>query len=106
MLAETFRTKYVYCLYGFYHTLRINSGYAISGAQILKRLGTEEKYGSNFRSKGKVDGVVMVNFAPFTIAPDGKATLERVADHIEYIGNVTGREQYAPFPSIEVNCGC
>ena len=48
----------------------------------------------------------MVNFAPFTIAPDGEATLERVADHIEYIGNVTGREQYAQFPSIGVACGC
>lgn len=59
--------------------------------QILQRLGTEEKYGS--RKKGKIDGVVMVNFAPFFVAPDGEATLESVANHIEHIGKIAGREQ-------------
>lgn len=66
--------------------------------QILQRLGTEEKYGSSYRKKGKIDGVVMVNFAPFFVAPDGEATLESVANHIEHIGKIAGREQYV-FPS-------
>jgi len=60
--------------------------------EILQRLGTEEKYGSSYRKKGKIDGVVMVNFAPFFVAPDGEATLESVANHIEHIGKIAGRE--------------
>ncbi|EJC97689.1 uncharacterized protein FOMMEDRAFT_149633 [Fomitiporia mediterranea MF3/22] len=44
------------------------------------------------RWRGKTDGVVMVNFAPYFIAPEGQATLARVADHVEHIGKVAGRE--------------
>lgn len=41
---------------------------------------------------GKNDAVVMVNFAPQFVAPDGKATLQSVAHHVDHVGNVAGRE--------------
>ncbi|EJD40834.1 hypothetical protein AURDEDRAFT_115703 [Auricularia subglabra TFB-10046 SS5] len=50
---------------------------------ILKLLG---------KGKGKKDGVVMVNFAPFFVAAPGNATVEAVADHVDHIGNVAGRK--------------
>ncbi|KAI0075372.1 hypothetical protein K474DRAFT_1664328 [Panus rudis PR-1116 ss-1] len=49
---------------------------------ILKLIGS---------SDNKTDGVVMVNFAPFFVAPEGKADVKAVADHVEHIGNVIGR---------------
>jgi len=49
---------------------------------ILKLIGTGE---------GQKDAVVMVNFAPMFIAPDGRANLHGVADHIEHIANVAGK---------------
>ncbi|KDQ53606.1 hypothetical protein JAAARDRAFT_39293 [Jaapia argillacea MUCL 33604] len=42
--------------------------------------------------KDGVDGVVMVNFAPQFVADDGKATVEVVADHVEHIAKVAGKE--------------
>ena len=36
-----------------------------------------------------------VNFAPTFVAADGNATVQAVADHIEHIGNVAGRQQCA-----------
>lgn len=51
---------------------------------ILSRLGT---------TKDKRDGVVMVNFAPHFIAADGKATVKKVADHVEMIARIAGRKQ-------------
>jgi len=42
-------------------------------------------------SKGKVDGVVMVNFAPQFVGADGNATVEGVADHVEHIADVAGK---------------
>jgi membrane dipeptidase len=35
----------------------------------------------------------MVNFAPFFIAAEGKATVKRVADHVERIAKVAGKKQ-------------
>lgn len=34
-----------------------------------------------------------VNFAPYFIAPEGQATLGAVADHVEHLGSVAGRNQ-------------
>jgi membrane dipeptidase len=34
-----------------------------------------------------------VNFVPFFLAPPGKATVAVVADHIEHIAKVTGKQQ-------------
>ncbi|KAH8108608.1 GI20879, partial [Phellopilus nigrolimitatus] len=61
---------------------------------LLKQLGAPEKYhtGRDGKGRNRTDGVVMVNFAPFFVAPDGEATLERVADHVEHIGKVAGKE--------------
>ncbi|KAF8524856.1 membrane dipeptidase-domain-containing protein [Hysterangium stoloniferum] len=50
---------------------------------ILRRIGSET---------GKRDGVVMVNFAPQFVAADGNATVFAVADHVDHIGNVAGRQ--------------
>ncbi|KDR75299.1 hypothetical protein GALMADRAFT_69280 [Galerina marginata CBS 339.88] len=44
------------------------------------------------RGKGQKDAVVMVNFAPFFVAAPGNATVEAVADHVEHIGRVAGKE--------------
>lgn len=41
---------------------------------------------------GKNDAVVMVNFSPPFVAPDGQATVGTVADHVDHIGNVAGRK--------------
>ncbi|CCL99865.1 uncharacterized protein FIBRA_01890 [Fibroporia radiculosa] len=49
---------------------------------ILEKIGTTE---------GKVDAVIMVNFAPQFVAKPGKATLHVVADHIEYLANRMGK---------------
>ncbi|EIW79603.1 hypothetical protein CONPUDRAFT_106218 [Coniophora puteana RWD-64-598 SS2] len=40
----------------------------------------------------QTDAVVMVNFAPYFVAPDGEATLEAVANHVEHIARVAGKE--------------
>ncbi|GJJ05984.1 hypothetical protein Clacol_000171 [Clathrus columnatus] len=50
---------------------------------ILKMIGLKE---------GQKDGVIMVNFAPQFVAADGNATLYAVADHVDHIGNVAGRD--------------
>ncbi|KAG7090950.1 hypothetical protein E1B28_010020 [Marasmius oreades] len=50
---------------------------------ILKLIGTEE---------GKKDAVVMVNFAPAFIAPEGEAAVEAVANHVEHIAKVAGKK--------------
>ncbi|KAH7888424.1 membrane dipeptidase-domain-containing protein [Phlebopus sp. FC_14] len=44
------------------------------------------------KKDGQKDGVIMVNFAPYFIAKEGEANVERVADHVEHIANVTGKE--------------
>ncbi|KAI0790876.1 membrane dipeptidase-domain-containing protein [Abortiporus biennis] len=41
---------------------------------------------------GKTDAVVMVNFAPVFVAPQGEANVSAVADHIDHIANVTGKQ--------------
>ncbi|PVF93249.1 hypothetical protein CPB86DRAFT_715846 [Serendipita vermifera] len=51
--------------------------------EILARLGT----GPNQR-----DGVVMINFAPYFVAEKGKATVEKVADHVEMIAKIAGKK--------------
>jgi membrane dipeptidase len=51
---------------------------------VLARLGT---------TKDKRDGVVMVNFAPFFVAEEGKATVKKVADHVDMIASVAGKKQ-------------
>ena len=45
--------------------------------------------------KRKVDGVVMVNFAPYFIANTGEADVKIVADHVEHIAKIAGKKQYA-----------
>ncbi|EIW81180.1 hypothetical protein CONPUDRAFT_104400 [Coniophora puteana RWD-64-598 SS2] len=42
--------------------------------------------------EGQKDAVIMVNFVPVFIAPEGEATVARVADHVEHIASVTGKE--------------
>jgi membrane dipeptidase len=39
------------------------------------------------------DGVAMVNFAPYFIKSDPGATIEDVADHVEHIAKVAGRDR-------------
>lgn len=34
-----------------------------------------------------------VNFAPQFVADDGKATVEAVADHVDHIASVIGKQQ-------------
>jgi membrane dipeptidase len=41
----------------------------------------------------KKDAVVHVNFAPYFVAAPGRADVKAVADHIDWIGNVAGRQQ-------------
>ncbi|KAL7417388.1 membrane dipeptidase-domain-containing protein [Mrakia frigida] len=44
------------------------------------------------KGENKVDGVIMINFAPYFVTPGGvNATLSIVADHIEHIANVTSK---------------
>ncbi|KAH7912281.1 membrane dipeptidase-domain-containing protein [Hygrophoropsis aurantiaca] len=50
---------------------------------ILKLIGT---------GKGQKDGVVMVNFSPAFVAPEGEANIKTVADHVEHIAKVAGKE--------------
>ncbi|KAI0728252.1 membrane dipeptidase-domain-containing protein [Fomitopsis betulina] len=40
---------------------------------------------------GKVDAVIMVNFATQFVADEGKADVQAVANHIDHIANITGR---------------
>jgi len=42
--------------------------------------------------ENKTDAVVMVNFAPFFVADEGKATVETVADHVDHIAKVAGKK--------------
>jgi membrane dipeptidase len=35
----------------------------------------------------------MVNFAPYFVAAEGKATVEKVADHVEHIAKIAGKAQ-------------
>jgi len=41
---------------------------------------------------GQKDGVVMVNFVPKFLALPGKANIEAVADHVEHIAKVAGKQ--------------
>lgn len=41
--------------------------------------------------------LLQVNFAPGFIAPDGKATVEAVANHIDHIAKVAGKRQWDIF---------
>ncbi|KIJ67460.1 hypothetical protein HYDPIDRAFT_166055 [Hydnomerulius pinastri MD-312] len=51
--------------------------------EVLSLIGTGE---------GQKDGVVMVNFAPYFVAPEGEANVNTVANHIEHIAKVAGKE--------------
>ena len=57
--------------------------------EILRMIGDDNKKGN----KGKVDAVIMVNFAPDFVAAPGNATIQSVADHIEHIARLAGRRQ-------------
>ncbi|OSX66538.1 hypothetical protein POSPLADRAFT_1064791 [Postia placenta MAD-698-R-SB12] len=50
---------------------------------VLEMVGTSED---------KVDAVIMVNFAPQFVAPPGKADVKAVADHIDHIASITGKQ--------------
>jgi membrane dipeptidase len=52
--------------------------------------------------EGKKDGIVMVNFAAYFLAADGKATVEAVADHVEHIAKVAGKKQLVVFRSCSI----
>jgi len=41
--------------------------------------------------RGRTDAIIMVNFASGFIAPDGKATVEAVANHVDHIAKVAGK---------------
>ncbi|KAJ4483684.1 membrane dipeptidase-domain-containing protein [Lentinula aciculospora] len=41
---------------------------------------------------GQTDAVVMVNFASYFVAPEGLATVETVANHVEHIASIAGKE--------------
>ena len=41
--------------------------------------------------EGQTDGVVMVNFAPYFVADEGKADIGAVANHVEHIAKVAGK---------------
>jgi len=43
-------------------------------------------------AKGGKDAVVMVNFSPDFVAPEGEATVEKVADHVEHLAAKAGRD--------------
>ncbi len=49
--------------------------------------------GSPHGRKGKVDGVVMVNFTPYFVANPGEADVKLVADHVEHIAKIAGKKQ-------------
>ncbi|KAI6135833.1 membrane dipeptidase-domain-containing protein [Pisolithus thermaeus] len=51
--------------------------------EVLSMIGTGE---------GQKDGIIMVNFAPAYVAPEGEADVKRVADHVEYIARVVGKK--------------
>jgi len=44
------------------------------------------------KGEGQNDAVVMVNFLPFFVADAGKATVQAVANHVEHIARVAGKE--------------
>ncbi|THH26679.1 hypothetical protein EUX98_g7513 [Antrodiella citrinella] len=50
---------------------------------ILAMVGTETN---------KTDAVVMVNFAPFFVAAPGNATIVSVADHVDHIAKIAGKQ--------------
>ncbi|KAK0212580.1 renal dipeptidase family [Desarmillaria ectypa] len=50
---------------------------------VLKLVGTGE---------GQSDAVIMVNFAPNFVAGPGQATLQAVANHVEHIASITGKQ--------------
>ncbi|QRV91244.1 Membrane dipeptidase (Peptidase family M19) [Ceratobasidium sp. AG-Ba] len=50
---------------------------------ILEMIGT---------GKGKKDAVVMINFSSAFVAKPGNATVATVADHVEHVGRIAGRE--------------
>lgn len=41
--------------------------------------------------EGQTDGVVMINFAPYFVADEGKADVNAVANHVEHIAKVAGK---------------
>ena len=43
-----------------------------------------------------------MNFAPYFVAPEGKATVKVVADHVEHIAKVAGKKQSV---FREISCG-
>ncbi|KAF8230218.1 hypothetical protein L208DRAFT_1283261 [Tricholoma matsutake] len=51
--------------------------------EILRLIGTKE---------GQRDAVVMVNFAPDFVAAPGKADVKAVADHVEHIATISGKQ--------------
>ncbi|KAI6121311.1 membrane dipeptidase-domain-containing protein [Pisolithus sp. B1] len=51
--------------------------------EVLSMIGTGE---------GEKDGIIMVNFAPAYVAPEGEADVKRVADHVEHIARVVGKK--------------
>ncbi|KAJ3847539.1 membrane dipeptidase-domain-containing protein [Lentinula lateritia] len=54
---------------------------------------------------GQKDAVVMVNFAPYFVAPEGLATVKTVANHVEHIANIAGKEHVgigSDFDGIEI----
>jgi len=40
----------------------------------------------------KTDAVVMVNFAPFFVAEEGKANVQTVANHVDHIAEIAGKQ--------------
>ncbi|KAG9310591.1 membrane dipeptidase-domain-containing protein [Chiua virens] len=51
--------------------------------EVLSLIGTK---------KGKKDGIITVNFAPAFVAPDGKANVQTVADHVEHLAKIAEKK--------------
>ncbi|KAG8213528.1 membrane dipeptidase-domain-containing protein [Butyriboletus roseoflavus] len=52
----------------------------------------DEVLGMIGMGKGQTDGIIMVNFAPQFVAPDGEADVQTVADHVEHISKIAGKK--------------
>jgi len=51
--------------------------------EVLGLIGTTDE---------KKDAIVMVNFAPQFVAPDGQADVQAVANHVEHIAKIAGKK--------------
>jgi hypothetical protein len=78
----------------------IGEGEGKKDAVVMVRLSLLLSLGSSVM--GPLTASFQVNFAPFFVAPPGKATTKAVADHVEHIAKVAGKRQYAHLLNCEI----